>query len=65
MAEDLSRLGIDFQEIDIARDEALESAYGDAIPVLLTGDSEVARAPQTERSLRDALIRAGFSPAVR
>ncbi len=65
MARDLSRLGINFQEIDIAQDEALESAYGDAIPVLLTGDSEVARAPQTERSLRDALIRAGFAPAVR
>ncbi len=65
MAEDLSRLGIDFQEIDVAQDEALESAYGDAIPVLLIGDREIARAPQTERSLRDALIRAGCLPAVR
>ncbi len=65
MAADLSRLGIDFQEIDIDQDEALGSAYGDSIPVLLDGDKELARAPQTQRSLRDVLTRAGFSPAVR
>lgn len=64
MARDLRRLHVDFEEVDIERDPALERAYGEAIPVLLRGGVEVARAPQTERSLRDALIHAGLLPAV-
>ena len=62
MAADLSRLGILFDTTDIEQDEALERAYGEAIPVLLNGDEEIARAPQTERSLREALTRAGLLP---
>jgi glutaredoxin len=65
MARDLRRLHVDFDEVDIEQDEALERAYGEAIPALIAGDIEIARAPQTERSLRDALIRAGMLPAVR
>ena len=65
MARDLRHLGVGFEEVDVEQDEALERAYGEAIPVLLDGVVEVARAPQTVRSLRDALIRAGLPPAVR
>lgn len=65
MARDLQRLRVEFEEVDIETDERLERAYGEAIPVLLDGDVEIARAPQTERSLRNALIRAGLPPAVR
>ena len=49
----------------IERDESLGRAFGEAIPVLLSGGFEIARAPQTERSLRDTLIRHGLLPAVR
>ncbi len=65
MARDLRRWGVGFEEVDVEQDEALERAYGEAIPVLLDGSVEVARAPQTERSLRDALIRVGLLPTVR
>jgi hypothetical protein len=64
MARDLRRLRVDFDEIDIERNETLERVYGESIPVLLNDGFEVARAPQTERSLRDALIRTGLLPAV-
>jgi hypothetical protein len=65
MARDLQRLRVDFEEVDIEGDEALERAYGECIPVLLAGEDEIVRAPQTERSLRNALVRAGLLPAVR
>jgi glutaredoxin len=65
MARDLHRLRVDFEEVDIEQDAALDCAYGESIPVLLAGDEEIARAPQTERSLKDALVRAGLLPAVR
>jgi glutaredoxin len=64
MARELRRLRISFQEIDIEQDEALERLFGESIPVLLAGDREIARAPQTERSLRQALSRAGLLPAL-
>ena len=64
MARDLRRLRVPFDEVDIEQDPALERAYGEAIPVLMAGEVEIARAPQTERSLRDALIRAELLPAV-
>ena len=65
MARDLAQVGIGFEEIDISGAELMESSYGNAIPVLMNGDTEVARAPQTERSLKDALIRAGLLATVR
>jgi hypothetical protein len=64
MARDLRRLRVAFEEVDIEQDAALERAYGESIPVLLQGDREVARAPQTERTLRQALIRAGLLHAL-
>ena len=65
MARDLRRLRLAFDEVDIEQDDALERVYGEAIPVLLHGDREVARAPQTERSLRQAVTRAGLLRALR
>jgi hypothetical protein len=64
MARDLRRLRLSFEEIDIEQDETLERLYGESIPVLLAGDHEIARAPQTERSLRQVLSRAGLLPAL-
>lgn len=65
MARDLRRLGLGFEEVDIEQDPALEEAYGEVIPVLLLGEGEIARAPQTERSLRECLTRAGVLPELR
>ena len=64
MARDLHRLRVAFEEVDIEQDAALERAYGESIPVLMQGDNEIARAPQTERTLRQALSRAGLLPAL-
>jgi hypothetical protein len=64
MARDLQRLRVPFEEVDIEQDEALERAYGELIPVLLQGDTEIARAPQDERTLRRALSRAGLLSAL-
>ena len=60
MARGLRRLRLTFEEVDIEQDESLERAYGEAIPVLFAGDREIARAPQTERTLREALARGGL-----
>lgn len=60
MARDLSRLGLAFDTIDIESDAALEQEYGEAIPVLMAGELEVARAPQSEASLQQALEQAGL-----
>jgi hypothetical protein len=60
MARDLRRLRLDFDEVDIEQDAALEATYSEAIPVLLAGRQEVARAPQSQASLRDALRRRGL-----
>jgi hypothetical protein len=64
MARDLRLLRINFEEIDIEQDQRLECEYGESIPVLMQGDREVARAPQSERSLRRALSRAGLLHAL-
>jgi hypothetical protein len=64
MARDLRRLKVAFVEIDVDEDEALEREYGEVIPVLMLGDREIARAPQTERTLREVLSRAGLLSAL-
>jgi hypothetical protein len=64
MARDLQRLRMPFEEIDIEQDPALERAYGELIPVLLQGNTEIARAPQDESTLRRALSRAGLLSAL-
>lgn len=62
MARDLSRLHLSFDTINIELDEELERAYGESIPVLMLGEREIARAPQTAASLEQALRRAGALP---
>jgi glutaredoxin len=62
MARDLSRLQLTFATIDIEMEPDLEAAYGNAVPVLMAGDAEIARAPHTEASLTRALMRAGLLP---
>lgn len=60
MARDLTRLKLQFVTIDIESDASLEAAYGEAIPVLMDGEQEIARAPQTRASLERTLRRAGI-----
>ena len=59
MAVDLSDLHIPFDLVDIEQNPALESAYGELIPVLFDGEREVTRVPQTRDSLKKVLQRAG------
>jgi glutaredoxin len=62
MARDLQSLQITFDTIDIDQDESLAKAYGEVIPVLLLGEEEVVRAPQTPASLVDSVRRVGLLP---
>jgi hypothetical protein len=64
MARDLHRLKVRFEEVHIDQDEALQREYGEAVPVLMLGESEIARAPQTEQTLRRVLSRAGLLGAL-
>ena len=59
MAADLSNLRVSFDLVDVEQDPTLEGAYGDSIPVLFDGDREIARAPSTRDSLKNALQQAG------
>lgn len=59
MAQDLNGLGLMFDLVNVEDDPALEAAYGHFIPVLLKGDAEVARAPQSGMTLIRSLHRAG------
>jgi hypothetical protein len=59
MARDLSKLGVQFDAVNVEKDPALEAAYGESIPVLFNDDVEIARAPQTRDSLSKALKTAG------
>ena len=59
-ARDLARLGIAFDTIDVDMNEGLARRYGEVIPVILAGDTEVVRAPFTLPALRRALARAGL-----
>ena len=59
MARDLHDLGITFDLVNIDADPAVSEAYGHLIPVLFKGDAEVARAPQSARTLKRALQRSG------
>lgn len=60
MAGDLTRLQVPFDAVNIEDDAALEAAYGESIPVLFEGEREIARAPQTQDSLKKVLQRAGL-----
>jgi hypothetical protein len=43
MAQALRALGVDFAEIDVDSDPALDELYGENVPVLLKGGVEVCR----------------------
>ena len=51
----LQRLGLGFEMVDVDNDDELRRRFGDAIPVILAGEFEVARAPIDEASLREKL----------
>lgn len=59
MADALRELDLRFETVNIETDAALEAAYGDVIPVLMQDELEVARAPQSRRTLKRALERRG------
>ena len=59
MALALRELGLPFERVDIEKNPGLEAEYSTAIPVLFHNDAEVARAPQSSRTLKRALQRAG------
>lgn len=59
MALALQDLGLEFERTNIDEDAALVERYGEAIPVLFDGEQEVARAPQSARTLKRALSRRG------
>lgn len=59
MASALQELGLAFEAVNIEEDPVLEAEYGLVIPVLFHEDTEVARAPQSARTLKRALRRSG------
>jgi hypothetical protein len=59
MATALHDLGLQFDLLNVDEDSALEAAYGDCLPVLMRGEHEVLRAPQSPRTLKRALRRSG------
>lgn len=59
MARDLTNLGVLFDLVDIQAEPTLTAAYGDVIPVLMQDNVEIARAPQSARTLKRALERSG------
>jgi len=59
LAEELARLGVSFTTLDVDDDPALARLYSECVPVLLNDDEELARAPFTGRSLKQALRFAG------
>lgn len=48
-------LGLEFETVDVDRDESLRDRYGEAIPVVLADGREVCRAPVTRENLRSGL----------
>ena len=62
LAGELLRLGIPFASLDVDADPALARLYSECVPVLLNDDEELARAPFTDRSLKQALRFAGVLP---
>jgi glutaredoxin len=57
----LAKLRVEFEKVDIDRDDALRERYGDAIPVLLLQGREIGKAPLTELALRKIFAEAGVS----
>ena len=59
-AATLRRLGVRFATIKVNSDVELEKRYAELVPVLLYGEREIIRAPLEERTLREALAKAGI-----
>jgi glutaredoxin len=59
MASALDDLDLPYETVNIELDTSLEAAYGDQIPVLMLADRQIARAPQSARTLKRALQRTG------
>ena len=60
-AQLLAELGLAFERVDVDGDTALAAAFGDAVPVLLLGGREIARAPLDRASLVRALAEEGVA----
>jgi hypothetical protein len=56
----LTSLGLPYKLVDIDADPSLQQRYTYAIPVLLHGDTELARAPIDPSDLEAALAGAGL-----
>jgi thioredoxin reductase (NADPH) len=52
---DLDILGVAYEVVDVDQDDALQERYGDLIPVLMHGETEIARAPIERSRLEKAL----------
>jgi glutaredoxin len=51
----LESLGVEYEQVNVDTDAGLKERYGEAIPVVLLGEREIARAPMSVDSLRAAL----------
>ena len=61
LARDLRGLGARFTTVDIDAHEDLMRRFDEAVPVLMLDGAEIARAPFTPASLRQALSGAGIA----
>ena len=62
---ELDILGVRYEMVDVDSDAGLEHQYGNAIPVLLYGEREIARAPIERKDLQKALGRLRLTGAKR
>jgi glutaredoxin len=51
MAGALRALGVEFEEIDVDADPRLEELYGENVPVLLQGETEICRHRLTQEAV--------------
>ena len=51
MAGALGALGVEFEEIDVDADPRLEELYGENVPVLLQGETEICRHRLTQEAV--------------
>jgi hypothetical protein len=51
MAAALRALGVDFEEVDVDADPRLDELYGENVPVLLRGETEICRHRLTQEAI--------------
>jgi hypothetical protein len=56
----LDDLAVQYDRVDVDSDPALVALYDEAVPVVLDGDREIARAPIDRAGLIEALRSAGL-----